>query len=189
MADMAIPETYLALLEILAGAFQQYEAVTGHSPVLVGGGAVAVQTQGAFMSGDLDLYAPSDSALEAALLQEGFVREERLGRLAGGFYHPSYPEYGLEAISGQLFDGRADRTRLIRVLFQGSKGIVIPSFEDMIADRLGQYAASNQCDHSRLAQAQLLFRLADDLDLGYLQARVADESGDFGLLTGKEGTD
>jgi hypothetical protein len=185
---MAIPDTYLVLLDILAGAFQRYEATTGHSPVLVGGGAIAVQTQGAFMSGDLDLYAPSDATLEAALIQEGFVHEERHGRLAGGFYHPDYPEYGVEAISGQLFDGRADRARLIRVLFQDTKGIVIPSFEDMIADRLGQYAASNQRDYSRLAQAQLLFRLADDLDLGYLQARVADEGGDFDLLAGKEGT-
>jgi hypothetical protein len=51
---MAIPDTYLALLDILADAFERYEVATGHCPVLVGGGAVAVQTQGAFMSGDLD---------------------------------------------------------------------------------------------------------------------------------------
>lgn len=130
-----------------------------------------------------------DTALEEALIEQGFVREERHGRLAGGFYHTDYPEYGVEAISCQLFDGRSDRGRLIRVLFQDAKGIVIPSFEDMIADRLGQYAASNQRDHSRLAQAQLLFKLADDLDLSYLRARAADEGGDFGLLTGKEGAD
>jgi hypothetical protein len=41
------------------------------------------------MSGDLDLYAPSDAALETALLRSGFVREQRQGRLAGGFYHPT----------------------------------------------------------------------------------------------------
>jgi hypothetical protein len=79
------------------------------------------------MSGDLDLYAPSDAALETALLRSGFVREQRQGRLAGGFYHPDYPEYGVEAISGQLFDSRADRARFIRVMFQDAKGIVIPS--------------------------------------------------------------
>jgi hypothetical protein len=186
---MAIPDSYVALLIILAEVFGRYESETGHSPILVGGGAVALQTQGAFMSGDLDLYAPSDAALETALLHAGFVSEERRGRLAGGFYHPEFPEYGVEAISGQLFDGRADRNRLIRVLFQDHRGIVIPSFEDMIADRLGQYAASNLRDHSRFAQAQLLFRLADDLDLGYLQSRVADEGGDLSLLSGKEGAD
>jgi hypothetical protein len=183
---MGMPDTYLALLDVLADAFERYEVATGHCPVLVGGGAVAVQTQGTFMSGDLDLYAPNDAALETALLDSGFVREDRRGRLAGGFYHPEFTEYGVEAISGQLFDGRADRTRLIRVLFHDAKGIVIPSFEDMIADRLGQYAASSRRDHSRLAQARLLFRLAEDLDLSYLRARVADESGDFDLLEGKE---
>jgi hypothetical protein len=183
---MAIPDTYLALLDILADAFALYESATGHCAVLVGGAAVAVQTQGAFMSGDLDLYAPSDEALETALLHSGFVREERRNRLAGGFYHPEFPEYGVEAISGQLFDGRADKTRLISVLFHEAKGIVIPSFEDMIADRLGQYAASSQRDHSRLAQAQLLFRLAEDLDLSYLRVRIADEGGNFDLLEGKE---
>jgi len=56
----------------------------------------------------------------------------------------------------------------------------------MIADRLGQYAASSQRDHSRLAQAQWLFRLAEDLDLSYLSVRIADEGGNFDLLEGKE---
>lgn len=134
------------------------------------------------MSGDLDLYAPSDDALETALLHSGFVREERRGRLVGGFYHPDFPEYGVEAISGQLFDGRADKNRLIRVLFHEAKGIVIPSFEDMIADRLGQYAASSQRDQSRLAQARLLFKLAEEIDLSYLRSRIADEGGNFELL-------
>jgi len=84
-------------------------------------------------------------------------------QLAGGFYHPEFPEFGVEAISGQLFDGRVDKTRLIRVLFHDTKGIVVPSFEDMIADRLGQYAASSGRDHRRLAQARLLLRLAEEL--------------------------
>lgn len=186
---MAIPDTYLALLDVLADAFTRYEAATGHCAVLVGGGAVAVQTQGSFMSGDLDLYAPSDEALETALLQAGFVREDRHRKLAGGYYHPQFSEYGVEAISGQLFDGRADKSRLIRVVLEHGKGIVIPSFEDMIADRLGQYAASNQRDPSRLAQACLLYRLADDLDLGYLRSRIADEGGNIDLLEGKEAGD
>lgn len=88
-----------------------------------------------------------------------------------------------------MFDGRADRSRLIRVVFEDGKGIVIPSFEDMIADRLGQYAASSGRDPSRLAQARLLYRLADDLDLGYLRVRIADEGGNIDLLEGKEAGD
>ena len=179
---MAIPEDYLALLEALAVAFAEYEARTGHAPVLVGGGAVAVQTQGAFMSGDLDLFAPNDAALAASLIAAGFVRDYRPARLAGGYFHPGFPQYGVEPISGQLFDGRSDRAKLIRINFASGKGIVIPSFEDMIADRLGQYAASNGNDVTRLGQARLLFQLADELDVPYLKARISDEGGEFSLL-------
>jgi hypothetical protein len=44
-------------------------------------------------------------------------------------------------------------------------------------------------ESTRLAQAQLPFRLAEDLDLGYLRTRVADEGGDFDLLEGKAAGD
>lgn len=179
---MALPEPYLQILEMLAAACTAYEKATGLSPVLVGGGAVAIQTQGAFMSGDFDLFAPNDEVLDCCLRAVGFVAEERLGRLRGGYYHPEFPAYGIEAISGQLFDGRADRERLIRLTFTGDCGIVVPSFEDMIADRLGQHAVAAQSDQSRLRQAQTLFKLASGLDLEYLERRVREEGGDIRLL-------
>lgn len=183
---MTIPDAYIALLGALAEAFADYEHTTGHSPVLVGGGAVVLQTLGAFMSGDLDLVAANGLALEASLLRAGFVHEHRRGRLGGGFYHPSFPEYGVEAVSGALFDGRADPQRLVRVLFHPDRGIVIPAIEDMIADRLGQFASSNNRDQDRLAQARLMFKLADDLDLAYLERRISEETGDFSLLNGRD---
>lgn len=179
---MALPEPYLQILEMLAGACNAYEAITGYSPVLVGGGAVAIQTQGAFMSGDFDLFAPNDEVLDRCLHEAGFVAEERVGRLKGGYHHPEFPAYGIEAISGQLFDGRADRERLIRLTFAGDRAIVIPSFEDMIADRLGQHAVVAKSDQSRLKQARALFKLASGLDLAYLERRVREEGGDIRLL-------
>ena len=72
---MALPEPYLQILEMLAGACNAYEKITGFSPVLVGGGAVAIQTQGAFMSGDFDLFAPNDEVLDRCLREVGFVAE------------------------------------------------------------------------------------------------------------------
>ena len=181
---MTLPEPYLQILEMLAGACDMYEKSTGHCPVLVGGGAVAIQTQGAFMSGDFDLFAPNDEVLHRCLLDVGFVPEERIGRLKGGYHHPRFPEYGVEAISGQLFDGRADTERLIRLTFTGDHAIVIPSFEDMIADRLGQHSIAAKADTSRLEQARILFKLARSLDLSYLRHRVDEEGGDFHLLDG-----
>lgn len=179
---MALPEPYLHLLEMLAGACHAYEKATGFPPVLVGGSAVAIQTQGAFMSGDFDLFAPNDKVLDRCLREAGFVPEERIGRLKGGYHHPEFPAYGIEAISGQLFDGRADRKRFIRLTFTGDCTIVIPSFEDMIADRLGQHAVAAQSDQSRLKQAHALFKLARGLDHDYLRHRVEEEGGDIHLL-------
>jgi hypothetical protein len=52
----------------------------------------------------------------------------------------------------------------------------------MIADRLGQYAASNQRDLEMLEQARLLSKLAGDIDNAYLIRRVLEEAGDPALL-------
>jgi hypothetical protein len=134
------------------------------------------------MSGDLDLYASNDEALDQCLLEAGFLADERVGRLRGGYYHPRFERYGIESISGQLFDGLVERDRLIRISLDGDKGIIIPSFEDMIADRLGQYAGGRKSDDSRLQQARLLFKLAENLDLDYLKRRIGEEGGDYQLL-------
>ena len=58
----------------------------------------------------------------------------------------------------------------------------MPSFEDMIADRLGQHAVDRSPDSPLLQQARLLFRLAVALDLEYLERRVAEEGGSFEML-------
>lgn len=60
--------------------------------------------------------------------------------------------------------------------------IVIPSFEDMIADRLGQHAVAAKSDQSRLKQAQRLFKLTNGLDFVYLERCVREEGGDIHLL-------
>lgn len=179
---MSLPEDFSGLLERMAAAFAQYKAEAGYSPVIVGGGAIAIQTYGAFMSGDLDLYAPNDALLDKCLTGAGFKHEDRERRLLGGYYHPDYPAYGVEAISGQLFDGRSDHSRLLRITLDGDEAITTPSFEDMIADRLGQHAVDRSPDSALLHQAQLLFKVAVALDLDYLKRRVAEEGGDYELL-------
>lgn len=86
-------------------------------------------------------------------------------------------------MSGVLFDGRADQQRLVRVIVTAKDDtVLLPSIEDMVADRLAQYSAGSAVDTSRLEQAWALFRLADGLDIAYLCRRVRDEGGDLGLL-------
>jgi hypothetical protein len=52
----------------------------------------------------------------------------------------------------------------------------------MIADRLGQYAASDDRDDEMLEQATLLFKLAGHIDREYLIKRALEETGDPALL-------
>ena len=179
---MAFPPDYIPLLEILADAFTRYEMETGVAPVLVGGAATAILTAGAFMSGDFDVVAGNDEAFARAMTAAGFQEEERLGRLLGGFYHPDFPEYGIELVSGQLFDGRTDRQRVLQPVFRNNHSLTLPPFEDLIADRLGQHAIAPSTDDSRLRQAQMLLTMAKSIDLHYLEKRVHDEGGELRLL-------
>jgi hypothetical protein len=63
----------------------------------------------------------------------------------------------VEAVSGPLFDGRADKDRLITVDL-GVGEIVIPAIEDMIADRMGQDASAPRGVPAMRQQAMALYR-------------------------------
>lgn len=179
---MALPRDYLALLLRLAEAEGVYERVTGRPFHLVGGGAVAILTQGAFMSGDLDVLAENDEALDAALRSANFVRDERIGRFRLGWVHPAHAGYGVESVSGDYFDGRGDRSRAVRVTLEPGKSLVLPAPEDLIADRLGQHAVASASDPSRLEQARALAALAVALDREYLRRRIIEDGGDPAAL-------
>jgi hypothetical protein len=73
-----------------------------------------------------------------------------------------------------------DETRtLILRLFSEDGGFRVLSVEDMIADRMGQYASGTARD--LLDQARLLYDLAEGVDEDYLERRIRTESmGDYG---------
>ena len=179
---MPLPPDYLNALELLGRAFELYRDRTGTAAVLVGGAAAAIYTAGQFPSGDFDVVAPMDAAFEAAMVAQGFQREDCPGHRLGGFYHPDCPAYGFQQVSGPLFDGRADAGRLLRVEVTPKSAVVLPSIEDMIADRLGQHAAAPASDDSRLLQARALFGVAENPDIEYLSRRIREEGGDPTLL-------
>lgn len=179
---MALPDGYTELLSKLSRAFGIYQLRTGRQAVVVGGAAAALYTDGAFMTGDVDVVAADDAAFHDAVASEGFKPEDRRNKQRGGFYHPDLPVYGVEQVSGPLFDGHSDPQKLVNVYVTDSSAIVLPSVEDMIADRLGQHAVSSPSDDSRLQQARMIFLLADAIDRDYLARRVLEEGGDIGLL-------
>ena len=71
---MALPDGYVELLTRLAKAFGTYQQRTGRQAIVVGGAAAALYTDGAFMTGDVDIVAADDVAFHDALAQEGFSR-------------------------------------------------------------------------------------------------------------------
>jgi hypothetical protein len=178
-----LPASFVAALSTLARACEAYREATGNHAVLVGGAATAIYTAGDFMSGDFDIVAADDVALDGAMRREGFLPEDRAGFLHLGYYHPDHPQYGFQPVSGRLFDGLADLTRIaVIIVGRDGPGIALPSVEDMIADRLGQAMVSSPGDPSRLMQARQLYRLAALLDMAYLERRVHEEGGDLDVL-------
>jgi hypothetical protein len=169
---MALAEDYVAALTALSRVFEVYRRITGHYPVLVGGAAAAIYTDGLFPSGDFDVVAPSDGAFDTAMLAEGFVGENRVGKLKIGFYHPDHSNFGYQQVTGPLFEGRTDYGRLVRITTDAGHAVILPPIEDMIADRLGQHAVASPTDVSRLRQAEALFKLSAELDLSYLIQRI-----------------
>lgn len=109
----------------------------------------------------------------------GIRREDRHGHSLRGLYHPAIG-LGGEVVSGELFDGRTDKRRLVVIDLQ-SEHAVIPPVEDMVADRMGQYSASPRNRSDMLEQAVALFVLAEGTDTAYLDHRVREETdGEFG---------
>lgn len=148
-------------------------------PVLVGGAAVELYSGSAIATGDFDLATGRQDAFEEELQRAGFVRPSGAGVATRGWVHPDL-RLGFEVVSATLLDGMAERERVRRVTIEPEGMIEILSVEDMIADRVGQYASGTARD--RLDQARALFALFPDVDRAYLERRIRYESaGDHGL--------
>lgn len=187
---MPLPENYLRAMDLLGQVCLEYRnASGGDNAWLVGGASVVILTDGAFHSGDFDLVATDAVLFRNILLKHGFQDERGQGRggnvLHVGWMHPDHPDLGWQLVPGPLFDGRSDTSRRIAIKLRPGSELILPAAEDLIADRLGQFAAQDGKSHYELvAQARLLFRLAKGLDQDYLSRRVAEDGGDLALLLG-----
>lgn len=178
--DLPWRPEFLAALRLL-GQISDGMAVRGlPRPVLVGGGAVEFYTGSAVMTGDIDLTTPAQPELEEEMLRAGFIRPRAPGHVALGWLHPDLG-LGFEVVGSSPMGGSVPPTHLVLVEpLAGAGGIVLLSIEDMIADRMGQYASGAAPD--MLEQAQALYRLQLPLDRDYLDRRIRIESvGDYGI--------
>lgn len=180
MSELA-PE-YIAAALALGQVCEEYRKTVGSPAYLVGGAAVAIHTQGTFHSADFDLIVGAEAKFVEILLRHGFVKETGQGKFLNGYYHPAHPQFSWELVSGPLFDGRSDKQRALQIRFNEHSVLVTPAIEDLIADRLGQYAVAAPSDESRKEQAKMLFQVTENIDMDYLKKRVLEEGGDMSLL-------
>ncbi len=135
----------------------------GHeAPILVGGAVVEFDTLGAVTTGDFDVVAADQEALDSALRAVGFRREDRAGRRLGGWYHEALP-IAVDCVSARYYDGRGDRARLRIIATRGGEFLAAPT-EEIIIDRIGQWEASDRRDQDLAAQRRGLLLLAASLD-------------------------
>ena len=147
---------------------------------MVGGGAVEFYTGSALMTGDIDVTTPLQPEFEEELRRLGFVRPSGAGKSTRGWIHPNLG-LGLEIVGNVPLDGGADPARMLLVQpVDETACFRILSVEDMIADRMGQFA-SGAAPEMR-GQAQALFALYEELDRAYLERRIREETlGDYGI--------
>ncbi|WP_088185450.1 hypothetical protein [Sphingobium sp. Z007] len=168
-----------AALAAFARVSEAMAAAGRESPILVGGAAVEIYTLGAINTGDFDIVTGAQSAFEAVLQHHGFIRPVGSGKATRGWIHPIL-QLGFEIVSSTLLDGQAERNR-VRPIRVADKGIIhVIAVEDMIADRMGQYASGTARD--MLQQARTLASLSEKLDLDYMERRIRYETaGDYGI--------
>lgn len=124
-------------------------------PVLVGGGAVEFYTGSAIMTGDIDVTTPVQSELEEELRRLGFIRPAGPGKATRGWIHPDIG-LGFEVVGRVPMDGNVPAAQLVLIApIADAPELVVLSIEDMIADRMGQYASGSAPE--MLGQARALF--------------------------------
>lgn len=170
-----------AALRAFARASEAMKQKGFEAPVLVGGAAVELYSASAIMTGDFDIVTGRQSAFEDTLREQGFSGPMGPGHTPLGCIHPDL-NLGFEVVSGSLLDGMAESARVRLIDFDPDGTIAVISLEDMIADRMGQYASGTA--EEMLGQARTLFALHPDADLAYLERRIREETlGEHGIAS------
>jgi hypothetical protein len=167
-------------LRVLARVGEAMRARGLMRPILVGGAATEYFSGSALVTGDFDICSPVQKELEEEMQRLGFVRPSGAGKSMRGWIHPDL-QLGFEVVADVPMDGNVDRDHIL--LVEGvapGLSFAIIAVEDLIADRMGQYASGTARD--RFDQARLLYELNPDLDEVYLDRRIREESfGDYGI--------
>lgn len=138
-------------------------------PIVVGGEAVELYTQGRYTTGDIDIKGQKET-LEAVLGDWGFVKEGR------AWASREYDLY-IDRLGGSLDEGAEAERRTNSIAIAPRLEVRVISFEDLIVDRL--CAAKYWDDSDSLMWAKILFEIlmkTGGADTGYLVRRAEQEN-------------
>lgn len=134
----------------------------------------------AINTGDFDLCTFRQDALEEEMQRFRFARPSGTGQMLKGWVHPEL-KLGFEVVAETPMDGNVDQAHIRLVQPVGELALFrVISVEDLIADRMGQFASGTAPD--RIEQARILLALHPDAEMDYLERRIREESmGDYGV--------
>jgi hypothetical protein len=146
---------------IALGALTARLAPQGIEPILVGGSALELYTDGGYGTADVDLALPSGPEVEAAFADLGFEKRGRFWvRPELGLYFEAPAPAGLPGET-------APRT----VLDLDGLRVVVLGVEDLLVDRLRAWVHWKSDEDGRWA-ARLAALYARELDWDYLSSRT-----------------
>ncbi|MDE2404147.1 MAG: hypothetical protein KGM17_05460 [Sphingomonadales bacterium] len=180
MADTPWRPEFIDALRLFARISEAMHQQGFPRPILVGGAAAEFYSTSAVTTGDFDICTTRQSELEEEMRRQGFVRPSGPGAMLKGWVHPELG-LGFEVVAEVPMDGGVDAAhiRLVRPIGETALFRVI-SVEDLIADRMGQFASGTAPD--RFEQARILLQLHPDAEMDYLDRRIREESmGDYGV--------
>ncbi len=152
----------------LAAWVQSLFASESRPPVLVGGAAVELYTNGAYTTGDLDFVGDVTPSVAAELARGGFERHGRHWIHEGGQVFLEFPSSSL---------GPKERTQHLRI---GDVSVLAISVEDLLIDRLGAWLHWKSATDG--ANAYVLWTIRrSEIDVSRVQDGLAEQGFEAAL--------
>lgn len=148
---------------------REVEKLCDKSPIVVGGQALEIYTQGGYTTGDIYLKGPKD-CIETVLKGWNFQKKTNL------WFNPELDIY-IDGLGETLEEGPEAEARTNTIVLDEALKIRVLSIEDLIIDRLNTAKWWNDTDS--LMWAEVLVRVKEAtgqaLDIDYLRKRAKEE--------------
>jgi hypothetical protein len=141
----------------------------GEAPIVVGGEALEIYTQGAYTTGDIDLKTPL-KITEDVLSEWNFIKRGRT------WFNESLDLY-VDLLGETLDEGKDAEKRTERVEIEEGAVIRVLSIEDLIIDRLNAFKWWDDKDSKMWVKVMIGIynKIGKDIDKDYLEGRALSE--------------